>query len=192
MTSPCGLAPPEDLYPDLPSLYTSIQAFACVNGYAFATRTTNAKRVLYTCDRAGSYRPTGRRSEAHSSRQRQSSSKRCGCNMRVIAKPEDDKWRLTVIEATYNHNASSAIAYPVHRVATLSAQLCIEIVSNACVGIKNNQILSSLSIQHPEILFTSSDITNITQAERLKDLGGRIPIQWLLWKLKLLAIHLPS
>ncbi|RFU26798.1 hypothetical protein B7463_g9536, partial [Scytalidium lignicola] len=68
--------------------------------------------------------------------------------------------------------------------AVLDPQIRAQILSKAYTGIPNSQIWSSLRIEHPQILITKVDITNIIQAARLKSLAGRTPIQWLLLKLE--------
>jgi hypothetical protein len=182
MTTPtpstCGPPPPEALYTDLAALFASIQAFARVNGYALVIRDRQQGKVVYTCDRAGKYQSKSKRNDVHPSKQRNSASKKCGCKMKVVAKAEGDEWRLKVIEPSHNHDASAApVAHPAHRMAALDPEIRAQILSKAYSGIKNAQILSSLQIEHPQVLVTSSDITNIIQAARLQSLAGRTPIQ---------------
>ncbi|RFU34331.1 hypothetical protein B7463_g2029, partial [Scytalidium lignicola] len=185
MPSPCGPAPPEALYTDLPTLFASIQAFARKNGYAFFIRRKLPKRVVYMCDRSGNYQSKGKKDSVHFSKQRKSATKKCNCKMRVDANAEGSGWRLQVIEPSHNHEASMApIAHPAHRLASLAPSIRAEILSKIYSGIPNHQVLNNLRIEHPQTLITSSDITNIVQAERLRALAGRTPIQWLLAKLK--------
>ncbi|RFU28615.1 hypothetical protein B7463_g7728, partial [Scytalidium lignicola] len=122
MASSCGPAPPEDLYPDLEALQTSIQAWAYDNGYAFTRHDNKLYRVIYTCARAGRYQSKGKKFEVHSSKQRKGSSKKCGCNIRVIVTLESSSWRLKVLELTYNHDSNQAIVHLQHRVTTLTTE----------------------------------------------------------------------
>jgi hypothetical protein len=103
--------------------------------------------------------------------------------MRVAGVREEGTmlWALKVLENTHNHRPSEApIAHPAHRIASLKPEVRAEIVRNWQAGMSNSTILSSLRIGYPEVFLTRDDLTNVTQAERLKDLGGRTPIQWLL------------
>jgi hypothetical protein len=99
--------------------------------------------------------------------------------MRVAGVREEGiiSWALKVLEDIYNHGPSEApIAHPAHRIAFLKPEIRAEIIRNWQAGISNSTILSSLRIGYPEVFLTRDDLTNITQAERLKDLGGRTPI----------------
>ncbi|RFU33692.1 hypothetical protein B7463_g2586, partial [Scytalidium lignicola] len=183
MTTPkpssCGPPPPEALYTDLTTLYTSIQAFARANGYAFRILDSKPRRKVYACDRAGKYNSRGKKDGVHQSKQRKSASKKCDCKMKVAAKQEGSGWRVTVIESAHNHEASTApIAHLAHRIAALDPDIRAQILSKAYSGIRNAQILSSLRIEFPQLLITRSDISNIIQTEQLQSLVGRIPIQW--------------
>ncbi|RFU25194.1 hypothetical protein B7463_g11141, partial [Scytalidium lignicola] len=138
MASSYTPAPPESLYPDLKALEASIQAWGHANGYAFAKRDSNDYKVVFTCVRFGSYQSKGKRSEVHASRQRKGSSKKCNCKMKMVVIVEDNNWRLKVLKPTHNHPANPAIAYPQHRVSTLSTEQKAQIIANAHVGMTNN------------------------------------------------------
>jgi hypothetical protein len=45
-TQPCGPAPPQATYKDIPEAFAAIQAHAKANGYAFFKRSTTPKRVI--------------------------------------------------------------------------------------------------------------------------------------------------
>ncbi|RFU29347.1 hypothetical protein B7463_g6990, partial [Scytalidium lignicola] len=182
--APCGPAPPEDFYPDIDQLYNSIQAFAKINGYAFSRRDKKAKRVVFICDRGGPYNPKGKKAGIDPSKQRQTATKKSNCQMKIAAIAKGDGWRVQVIEPTHNHEASSyAAAHTSHRRAALGSELKAEIIAKAQSGIKNAQILSFLRLYHPTHL-TGKDISNIIQATRAEELGGRTPLEWLLLQLK--------
>ena len=81
---------PEAIYNTKDALFSAIQAHGRVNGYAIRTRSTKPNRILFDCDRGGSYDPKGKRHNTHSSRQRNNtSSKKCGCKMRVAGVREE-------------------------------------------------------------------------------------------------------
>jgi hypothetical protein len=180
---PCGPAPPEAVYTDLSTLFTAIQAHARDNGYAFRVRSSKPHRVLYDCDRAGSYDSKGKKATVHPSKQRNSGSKKCGCEMRVVASKDaiSGSWTLQVLNATHNHSASTApVAHSAHRIAALDESIRDRIISVWKSGASNTQILSDLNTSFPNVHLTLSDIKNITQSIRLQQLGGKTPIQWLL------------
>jgi hypothetical protein len=77
-------APPEAVYPDIDTAFTSIQAHAKEHGYAFRRHLTRSNRCVFACDRAGKYGSRGKDPNTHSSKQCQSTgSKKCDCLMRV-------------------------------------------------------------------------------------------------------------
>jgi len=47
-------------------------------------------------------------------------------------------------------------------------------------GLAPSQILTTLRNSNPDIPLIAKDIANTTQQARLKQLGGRTPIKWLI------------
>ena len=180
--SPCGPALPEAYFTDLTLLYMSIQAFTRENGYAFTVRDKQANRVVYMCDRGGSYQSKGKKPEVHPSKQRNGIIKKCNYKIKVTAKRDGERWRVQVIEDTHNHNAfTSAIAHPAHRIRTLDLQIRNLILSKAKAGIRIAHIFTLFRLEDSSILITSKDIANIIQNARSEQLDGWTPIQRLLY-----------
>ena len=174
-------APPEAIYSTKEALLSAIQAHGRDNGYAIAIRSTQKNRILYDCDRAGTYQSKGKKPTTHSSRQRNNTgSKKCGCKMRVAGIYQEDSgsWALKTIEDTHNHGPSIApIAHPAHRIASLLPEIRVEIIRNWQAGMSNTLILSSLRIGFPGVTLTRKDISNIIQVERRRTLGGKSPTE---------------
>jgi hypothetical protein len=86
-----------------------------------------------------------------------------------------------VLYSAHNHSPSSAItAHPVHRLATLSENTRALISNLSSSGLAPAQILTILRKADPDIALTPKDIANLTSRERLNELNGKTPIQWLL------------
>jgi hypothetical protein len=178
------LPPPEAIYPDPATAFTAIQAHARQHGYAVCRRDSRRNKEVYTCDRAGQYNPKGKSSQVHPSKQRNNTgSKKCGCLMRVVLQLDEvsNMWNLEVPHAAHNHSPSSAIiAHPAHRSAALSEYTRALISNLSSSGLPPAQILTILRKADPDIALTPKDIANLTYRERLDELNGKTPIQWLL------------
>jgi len=81
---PCGLVPTEANYPDIPTSFAAIQAHAWANEYAFCKRDTRPNRVVFNRDQSGEYDPKGKDPEVHDLKRRKTSTKKCGCRIRVV------------------------------------------------------------------------------------------------------------
>ncbi len=179
----CGPAPPEATYTTPEACFTSIQAHARINGYAFRKRDNKPSRKVYVCDRDGQYDSQGKKPYMDLTKQRSNTStKKCGCKMKVELKKEGSMaWKLTVMEATHNHGPSAApIAHPAHRIASLDPAAREAIIKYAGLGMGSTQIYIALCTEFPTILIVPSDIVNIIQQARLTQLDGKRPIEWLL------------
>jgi hypothetical protein len=177
-------APPEAVYPNVDTAFTAIQAHAKKEGYAFYRYTKRATRVVFACDRARKYDSKGKDPSTHSSKQRQSTgSKKCGCLMKVELRLDSisSNWSLKVLEAIHNHSPSAATtAHPAHRIAALTPETRALISTLSHAGLSPSQILTTLRTSDSEIPLLPRDIANIAHLDRLKELNGRTPIQWLL------------
>jgi len=179
----CGPPPPEAVYTDIDSAVAAIQAHAQCNGYALFKRDTKPKRIVYACDRYGKT-AISRSKEVHESKRREgSSSKKCGCTMKVALKQDkiSGHWHLSVLEGTHNHQSSAdPAAHPAYRIAALDPEVAAYIRSLSDSGLMPSQILSVVRTQFPSAILVQKDVSNIIQNVRLKQLGGRSPMQWLL------------
>ncbi len=62
---PCGPAPPEVVYTNIPTTLASVQAYAKGHGYAFHIRDTRPKKVIFACDCGGKYQSKGKKNDLH-------------------------------------------------------------------------------------------------------------------------------
>jgi hypothetical protein len=140
--------------------------------------------VVFTCDRAGKYRSTGKDPALHSSKQRSNTgSKKCDCQMKVALRQDhlSKQWTLQVLKGAHNHSLSSApTAYTAYRSAALTPEICAQISTLVSANSSTNQIMMTLRIDNPEITLITRDIGNFIQAKRVKELNGKTLIQWLL------------
>ena len=179
----CGPAPPEATYTSPEVCFTTIQAHAKANGYAFCRRDNKLSRKVYACDREGLYNSKGKKPDMDPTKQRSSTStKKCGCKMRVQLKKEGAMaWKLTVIEATHNHRPSAVpTAHPAHRIASLDLAVHEAITKYHGIGMNSAQILTALRDEFPSISLLLKDVANIVQQARLVQLDRKRPIKWLL------------
>jgi hypothetical protein len=73
------LPPPEAIYPDPATAFNAIQLHAKEHGYTFMKRNKKPSRLLFACDRAGSYDSKGKVLTVDKSRQHKNTgSKKCG------------------------------------------------------------------------------------------------------------------
>ena len=176
--------PPEAVYPDITTAFTTIQAHARTQGYAFVQCNKKPKSIIYTCDRAGKYDPKGKDPNTHESKQRtKTGTKKCDCRMRVSLSLDNisGNWGLKVLEAIYNHGRSTdPMAYPAHRIALIGPEIHARIDSFAKAGLSIAQILTAIRQESPGVLLSQKDISNIVQKQRLEQLDGKTPIQWLI------------
>src|SRR6266536_6486213 len=146
-TTTCGPAPPEVTYTTPEACFTSIQAHARVNGYAFLKWDIKPSRKVYVFDRDGQYDSQGKKPYMDLTKQRSNTStKKCGCKMKVELKKEGSMaWKLTVMEAIYNHGPSTApIAHLAHRIDLAAREA---IIKCAGLGMGSTQIYIALRIE---------------------------------------------
>jgi len=186
MDSPkaCGPPPSEAVYTDLDTAVAAIQGHAQCNGYALSRRDSTPRRVVYVCDRFGKPRVNKNTPVVHESKKRLgSASKKCGCSMKVVLKqdPISEYWTLSIVEGAHNHESSiDAAAHPTYRTAALDPAVITQIKTLGTSGLAPALILSAIRVQFPTARLLQKDVSNIIQKERLKQLGGRTPMQWLL------------
>jgi hypothetical protein len=103
--------PPEAIYSTKEELFTSIQTWAAQNNYAFyigrsSKLNNNRAKIIYYCDRYSSTPPLGEL------RQRDTASKKTGCQFSIYAIQFDSYWQLRyrsgLVYSTYNHPPSQS------------------------------------------------------------------------------------
>jgi hypothetical protein len=186
-------APPEAIYPDVDSAFSEIQEHTRDHGYAFRRHQMRPTRRVFACDRTGKYDLKGKDLNTHSSKQRQTGSKKCGCLMRVELRKDNlsSNWVLKVLESVHNHGPSAAsTAHPAHRLPALAPLRRTTISTLARASISTSQILTTLRTLDKDVPLIRKDISNLIQKARLEELDGRTPIQWLL-EVRYLPLYLP-
>jgi hypothetical protein len=106
-----SLSPPnEAIYDSVDTAFTAIQAHAKASGYALSRVTTRPSRVIFTCDRAGKYDSRGKDSATNISKRRNgTSSKKCGCLMKLELRQDriSMQWVVGILEGAHNHPPST-------------------------------------------------------------------------------------
>jgi len=113
--------------------------------------------------------------------------------MKVALKQDliSGSWTLSILEGTHNHESSTApAAHPAYRIAALDSEIIAQIKTLSAAGLAPGSILSVVREQFPHAILVQKDISNIIQKERIEQLGGRTPMQWLLEVYSLLSIAL--
>lgn len=175
--------PPEAQYTSRELAFQAVLTHARHHGYAVFKHSTKPERLVIACDRAGKYDPRGKDPEVHKSRQRKDTgTKKCGCLMRVEARRDPtNQWIVRVLEGAHNHGPSAApSAHAAHRRAAITPGIHAEIGILSQAGLLPTQVLSVLRTRQPEIPIIQKDISNLIQKERIIELNGRTPIQWLI------------
>ena len=153
MDSPkaCGPPPPKAVYIDFTTAVTAIQAHAKCNDYALFKRDTKPLQVVYTCDRFGKAQARAKSSTIYTSKRRPNSgSKKCDCCMKLALSLDiiSSHWHLTVLNGSYNHEASAdPAAYPIYRTTALDSEVITRIKTLNASGLATAQILSVVKHQ---------------------------------------------
>ena len=172
--------PPEGTFDSRESLLVAINSWAKPRGYAFTTgkssKTENGRiKVVYACDRNKQPPSSG------TTRVRQTSSRRTGCQFSVLAKQSRDggTWVLSHRPnkecAKHNHPPSAdPSVHPVHR--QVDSQEAALISDLALSGTAPREIRSYLH-NHSESLTTQRDIHNRIATTRRELREGQSSIQ---------------
>jgi hypothetical protein len=103
---------PELSYPTLPLARQALTDHGNANFYRVSIRDTqprkdNPQRIVYVCDRSGKYDKRGKKTDVPGVKPRpNTSSRKCGCEFKVIIKKEGSGWRIQVVEGRHNHPPS--------------------------------------------------------------------------------------
>ena len=94
-------------YATLGDLNAALRAFAADNGFAIVVRSSSPRYLLYICDRGRPY--DDRRDLTDATRQRHTSSRMCGCAVKILCRLGlDGQWTAvsTGANAVHNHGCS--------------------------------------------------------------------------------------
>ena len=162
---PSDCTPPEAIYNSRDELHAAINAWAAPRGYAFVVgksmKKASFKRhvVHFCCDRGAGRTPTASRI-----RQRETTTRRTGCQFSILAKEDVTTRTWAVVHRkgvefnTHNHEASiTKGAHPVHRQLSTTDTALVQGMANA--GVAPKEIRSFLRTQS-DSLATQQDIYN--------------------------------
>jgi hypothetical protein len=116
-------------------------------------------------------------------RLRKTSTRSTECPFRAVLRLKEEgpyPWKLEITEAIHNHKGAGSSAHPAHRREVIN-NMRAEITGQLTQGIHPSQILSSLHQEAPYIL--AKDIYNARAKQVTEFLGGRSPIQAVLYEL---------
>ena len=147
--------------------------------------------VLYTCNKARKVKEviqqTKKRHVDKSKRRKGQGSKRknCGYKIRCTRNKETGKYYLLVESSYHNHRPHiKPTADPVHRLQRQPDKIIQYIKDQLHAGTLPGNILTLLRVKAKESgvenTVSATDIYNLAQKERIRRLGGKSPIQWLL------------
>ncbi|CAD6919251.1 unnamed protein product [Tilletia controversa] len=169
-----ALLPPEARYSSEAVFVDAMRQFTSSKGYAFVIGSSYKDRkglrtVFFWCDRGGTYRQ--RHGVNEDNRQRDRSSRLCGCNFRVKLREQNDgsyflHHELEPTHRKHNHDLSSVMTvHPVLR--KLDDATTLEIERQIAVGSTPKQ---TLALQHAAggIVSLPRDIYNIAATSRRK------------------------
>lgn len=169
-------------FDDADTAFEAIREYAKAHLFAIFVRSSKANRYVWACSKAGRYDPRGKDDTIDSSRQREGRSKKSGCQWAVECKHlASVGWTVRTLNTDHNHPPVSCIsALPEYRLEDLLPEDVQEILTLASAGSKPKDILSFLREKDEDCVLTSKDVSNLIQKDRLRQLGGLRPIEWLL------------
>ncbi|KAF5120297.1 PKS-NRPS hybrid synthetase [Metarhizium anisopliae] len=174
--------PPEASFSSREALLSSVRQFARSQGYVVTIRRSTAnKNVVLGCDRGGEYHD--RIDTPDGSKRRKTSSRRIGCPFELYgACRRDGTWDLKVRNREHTHDPDDLVAHPLARQFLPEQRAAIARLSG--LNVKPQAIESILRDENPEALFTRRDIYNVRLAERVKQLGGKTAVEYLVGRLR--------
>lgn len=185
--SPLGPSPIEGIYSSFDSIHAYIKNLAVANGYNVIKRDSqppgpHPRVVTFACNKS---RSSGNQQDPNlhdSKRRKVQGSKRVNCPFKVKARRyEEGQWQLELVCGDHNHGPHLApTADPANRLAAQPPEVLREIDKLRKGGNSPADILSTLRVDRPDISLVPRDIYNLNAKQRLDDLAGKTPIQWLM------------
>ena len=174
-------APPEAIYSTREDLLTSVKNFAVSQGYVVTIRRSTAnKNVVLGCDMGGVY--YDRVGALEGAKRRKTSTRRIGCPFELYGSYSNGCWQLKVRNPMYTHGPSDLSAHPQAR--KFADNQRAEIGRLSSMGVRPQTIEAVLRESDASAHFIRRDIYNARMAERVRQLGGRSPVEYLVQQLQ--------
>lgn len=174
-------APPEAIYSTREDLLMSVRNFALSQGYVVTIRRSTAnKNVVLGCDMGGVYHD--RVGALEGAKRRKTSTRRIGCPFELYGSYTNGCWRLKVRNPMHTHGPSDLSAHPQAR--KFADNQRAEIGRLSSMGVRPQTIEAVLRESDASARFIKRDIYNARMAERLRQLGGRSPVEYLVQQLQ--------
>jgi hypothetical protein len=168
--------------PHVASAIQSIEAFAKEHGFSVFVKDSKLYRRVLKCSKAGKYDSKGKKEGIDKSKQREGRTKKTDCKWSMECRQDKDSgtWETRMLCTHHNHPPVLDVsALPEYRVDALQPEEVVDILNMSKSGRTPKEILTYLRQQHASYLLTAKDISNIVQKERITELGGKRPIEWL-------------
>ncbi|DBA01374.1 TPA: hypothetical protein N0F65_001613 [Lagenidium giganteum] len=169
----------------------ALNKFARSHGYAVVVLRTHygkhgsVRKVVYACDRHGE----PRRPPSTTTSRPNSSTRKCGCGMRVtvIKCKMSLRWRVEHRNTALVHNhppSGNVSAHPLHRRADMTEQARCAIATDAATGTRGMQTLVRLRADDPLSSITLRDVYNERARHVRQQLQDRTKAEYLLSRLE--------
>ncbi len=186
------LAPPFDgAFLTYDDLFSHLQDHAKAHGYAVAVGKSKRNRGGTIRTRYIQCVKSGKPRDRVTNRQKPLISQKTECPFKcrahLVSKvdengEEEEKWELSVMNATHNHDANDPIAHHQHR--RFPSPIRKRIATLMKSGIAPKQIASAIAIENLDIPWTIQDIYNVRRELKAELLEGRSPIEAMLHELE--------
>ena len=188
--APLGPLPIEGIYPSVDAIHTNLKNLAVANGYNITKRDSQPPgshpKVVTFAYNKGRNPIDERDPNLHESKRRKfQGSKKINCLFKVKARRCEGEgtiqWQLELTYGDHNHRPHLAsTADPANRLVAQPPEVLREINRLRKGGNSPADILSTLRVDRPDISLVPKDIYNLNAKQRLDDLAGKTPIQWLM------------
>ena len=170
-------------YATLGDLNAALRAFAADNGFAIVVRSSSPRYLLYICDRGRPY--DDRRDLTDATRQRHTSSRMCGCAVKILCRLGlDGQWTAVSTGANAVHNHGRSVHMTAHpSLRRLLPEVYDQVASLRSSGLTPGGILRALKHERPDSLITLQDVSNAVKRQRRLFMDDRTSAQAMLAEL---------
>jgi hypothetical protein len=138
------------------------------------------KNVVLGCDMGGFYH--GRVGALDGAKRRKTYTRRIGCPFKLYGLYSNGSWQLKVRNPLHTHGPSDLSAHPQARKFMDNQRAVIGRLSS--MDMRPQAIEAVLRESKLSACFTRRNIYNVRMAERLRQLGGRSPVEYLVQRLQ--------
>jgi hypothetical protein len=163
------------VFSDFVTAKSAVEEAARADGTVLVTRSSSVGSVYMECARHSEYRDS--RNIEH--RKRVTSSRRCGCEVRVSIRPfspNSSKFIVVVKECAHNHSlAGSFNVFPENRVLNESEN--VHFRSLVCASLTNKQIFDAMRHRFGSCSLSIQDIENLRMKMKRENLNGKSELE---------------